>query len=78
MQVKTRKLWSLGLLLTLCVSWGQVTSSRDAVTVTKSNYRGWHNSIVLSNAQVEAVIVPAIGRVMQFRFKNAEATFWEN
>jgi hypothetical protein len=55
-----------------------VTGSQDAVTVTKTNYRGWRESIVLSNSQVEAVIVPAIGRVMQFRFQDAAATFWEN
>jgi hypothetical protein len=78
MKVQTWKLWGLGLLLSAVVSWGQVTGSQDAVTVTKTNYRGWRESIVLSNSQVEAVIVPAIGRVMQFRFQDAAATFWEN
>jgi Domain of unknown function (DUF4380) len=78
MQVKAWNLWGLGLLLSAVVSWGQIASSQDAVTVTKTNYRGWQNSIVLSNPQVEIVIVPAIGRVMQFQFKDAAATFWEN
>ncbi|WP_208821785.1 hypothetical protein [Tolypothrix sp. PCC 7910] len=48
------------------------------ITVTKTNYQGWKDSWVLSNGEVEAVIVPAIGRVMQFRFKGEENTFWEN
>lgn len=78
MQVKAWKLWSLGLLLTIILSWMQVVLSQDAVKVAKIDYRGWHNSIVLSNSQTEIVIVPAIGRVMQFRFQNEAATFWEN
>ena len=45
----------------------------------RTNYHGWANSILLSNGRVEAVIVPAIGRVMQFRFAGEEdGPFWEN
>ncbi len=44
-----------------------------------TNYHGWTNSILLSNGRVEAVIVPAIGRVMQFRLAGeADGPFWEN
>src|ERR1041384_218159 len=44
-----------------------------------TNYHGWTNSILVSNGRVEAVIVPAIGRVMQFRFAGEEdGPFWEN
>ncbi len=43
------------------------------------NYQGWPDAIVLSNGVVEAVIVPAIGRVMQLRFAGEqEGPFWEN
>ncbi|MBI4662536.1 MAG: hypothetical protein HY735_27290 [Verrucomicrobia bacterium] len=46
---------------------------------SSTNYHGWSNSIVLSNGQVETAIVPAVGRVMQFRFVDqAEGPFWEN
>src|SRR5438128_6848020 len=45
----------------------------------RTNYHGWADSILLSNGRVEAVIVPAIGRVMQFRFAGEEdGPFWEN
>lgn len=45
----------------------------------RTNYHGWTNSILVSNGRVEAVIVPAIGRVMQFRFAGEEGgPFWEN
>jgi hypothetical protein len=32
----------------------------------------------IGNGRVEAVIVPAIGRVMQFRFVHEDGPFWEN
>ena len=57
----------------------EVTANTIAkITVTKINYQGWRDSYILSNGQVEAVIVPKVGRIMQFRFKGGEATFWEN
>jgi hypothetical protein len=47
--------------------------------LVRTNYRGWEGSILLSNGRVEAAIVPAIGRVMQFRFAGEEdGPFWEN
>jgi hypothetical protein len=48
------------------------------VSVQKQNYRGWRDSLVMRNGKVEAVIVPAIGRVMQFGFAGEEGIFWEN
>lgn len=78
MKAKTLLLFCLGLFLTLffCL---EVTASIPAkVTVKKTNYQGWRNSWILSNGQVEAIIVPEVGRVMQFRFKGGENTFWEN
>src|SRR2546429_6615865 len=45
----------------------------------RTNYHGWTNSILVSNGRVEAVIVPAIGRVMQFRFAGEEGgPVWGN
>jgi hypothetical protein len=51
-----------------------------AVTVaTAQNHRGWTDALTLRNATVEAVIVPSIGRVMQFRFTgDTDGPFWEN
>ena len=49
------------------------------VTIKQIPYHGWPESLMISNGTVEAVIVPAIGRVMQFRFVGEEpGTFWEN
>lgn len=50
-----------------------------AVSITKTNYHGWADSYVIGNGKVEAVVVPAIGRVMQFRFAGeSDGPFWEN
>src|SRR6266481_4539376 len=49
------------------------------ITVLRTNYHGWPDSLLLSNGRVEAIIVPAIGRVMQFRFAGeSDGPFWEN
>ena len=49
------------------------------ITIQKQSYRGWNDALVMSNGIVEAVIVPSIGRVMQFRFAGeSEGVFWEN
>jgi hypothetical protein len=45
----------------------------------RTNYHGWADSILVSNGRVEAIIVPAIGRVMQYRLAGEEdGPFWEN
>jgi hypothetical protein len=47
--------------------------------VTRCAYHGWADAVRLSNGLVEAVVVPSIGRVMQFRFAGEETgPFWEN
>jgi hypothetical protein len=44
-----------------------------------TNYHSWANSVTVNNGLVEAVIVPTIGRVQQFRFLgDTNNAFWEN
>jgi hypothetical protein len=48
-------------------------------SVQHIDYKGWPNSLLLSNGLLEAVVVPAIGRVMQLRFAGErDGPFWEN
>ena len=48
-------------------------------TTAVTNYAGWTNTVLLNNGLVEAVIVPPVGRVLQFRFLGAsDGAFWEN
>ena len=47
--------------------------------LVRTNYHGWENAILVSNGRVEAIIVPQVGRVMQFRFSGQpDGPFWEN
>ncbi|HEX4945248.1 MAG TPA: hypothetical protein VFZ34_01125, partial [Blastocatellia bacterium] len=52
--------------------------AQSRVTVKQAEYNGWKDALILSNGKVEAIIIPSIGRVMQFRFVGEEGVFWEN
>lgn len=48
-------------------------------SVQHIDYKGWKDSLLLSNGLVEAIVVPAIGRVMQLRFVGEkDGPIWEN
>jgi hypothetical protein len=66
-------------ILFACGLCAFAVDSRAAVSITKTNYHGWSDCYVIANEKVEAVVVPANGRVMQFRFVGEnEGPFWEN
>lgn len=51
----------------------------DDADLRRVDYHGWQDSLVLSNGIVEVVVVPAIGRVMDFRFVGEEdGPLWQN
>jgi hypothetical protein len=53
--------------------------SKGKIAISRIEYRRWPESVLLSNGQIEVVIAPAIGRVMQMRFRgDEEGPFWEN
>lgn len=52
---------------------------RTRVTVTRIAWHGWPECYLIANGGVEAVVVPAIGRVMQLRVAGeTDETFWED
>jgi hypothetical protein len=52
---------------------------RAGVTIERISWHGWPDCYLIANGRVEAVVVPAIGRVMQLRLKGeADGAFWEN
>jgi hypothetical protein len=53
-------------------------SSVRGVTITRMEYHGWRESFLLTNGIVEAVVVPSISRIMQFRMAGERGVFWEN
>jgi hypothetical protein len=48
------------------------------VSIFQTSYHGWQDSWVLKNGKAEVVVVPTIGRIMQFRLIGQEGVFWEN
>lgn len=53
--------------------------TNSAAKVRMITYRGWTNSYVITNGMVEVFVVPAIGRIMQFKFPRSRfGPFWEN
>jgi len=76
-------LWLAALGVARCGSVAQASEHPppfDPVGfLIRTNYHGWTNSLLISNGRVEAIVVPAIGRVMQFRLTGDEdGPFWEN
>ncbi|MDM7926368.1 MAG: hypothetical protein QUS35_10165, partial [bacterium] len=41
-------------------------------------YRGWKDSVEIVNADCRVVVVPAIGRILHYGFRDGENVLWEN
>ena len=72
-------------LLTLALTmtgFGSAIFAQSVGTSTRIipvDYQGWTNSFFMSNGKVEAIVVPAIARVMQFRMTGDDVgVFWAN
>jgi hypothetical protein len=77
--VRLRMTWPARVAALACLATLlQAPAAIAKVTITRTNYHGWPDCYVLRNGKVEAVVVPAIGRVMQFGFVGEEGVFWEN
>jgi hypothetical protein len=47
--------------------------------VAKTPYHGWDQALTICNGKVEVIVVPEVGRVIQFRFAGEpDGPFWEN
>ncbi|MGA9071350.1 MAG: hypothetical protein WB424_13890 [Terracidiphilus sp.] len=56
-----------------------IQAAVPGVTIKRIAYQGWPECFLLSNGLVEAVVVPAIGRVMRFGLiGEPESAFWQN
>lgn len=55
-----------------------MTPSDAPIQIQVGPYQGWDRALSLRNALVEAVVVPSIGRIQQFRFLGEPGAFWEN
>lgn len=79
MRIRRKPLIILLAIVLLSLPSGNLASIAPRTSIKQANYRQWPDSFVLSNGQIEAIIVPAIGRVMQLRFAGEDdGPFWEN
>ncbi|MDB6035665.1 MAG: hypothetical protein JWM16_6003 [Verrucomicrobiales bacterium] len=84
----TQKIWtqaSIGfaatscLMLTACQPLTSSTNRGDSrVQITRETYHGWKDAIRVRNGKAFIIVVPSIGRVMQFGTDNDEGVLWEN
>ncbi len=69
------------VLIPLAVLYREFLGDRNppsSVSIRRINYEGWTNALSMVNEQAEVVVVPSIGRIMQFRFLGESGPFWEN
>jgi hypothetical protein len=75
----TLRLLTLAFIMT---GFGSALSAQTGIPSTRVipvDYQGWTNSYFMTNGKVEAVIVPALARVMQFRMTGDDlGVFWIN
>src|SRR5690242_1909803 len=71
---------SATLLLSACATrtTSPAATAAGAAAIVPIAYRGWPDALRLENAHVEAIVVPAIGRVMSFRFRDGSNVLWED
>jgi len=65
-------------LLALVVAWCLVFVSSAKVMITRTDYRGWKDSVRMSNGQVDLVFVPQIGRIMRYGYVDGPNMLWED
>ncbi|MBV8892647.1 MAG: hypothetical protein JO266_11865 [Acidobacteria bacterium] len=54
------------------------SKGQQKITISRFTYHGWPGSLLISNGTAETVVVPAVGRIMQFHFVAEPEVFWEN
>lgn len=57
---------------------GCVSSAGSGVRIERRPYAGWADAIWMENDAAWVVIVPSVGRVMQFGLADRPGVFWEN
>jgi len=70
--------WVLVLLFAVSSPSAAADQTGQREGISSITYHGWADSLLLNNGKAEVVIVPAIGRVMQFHFVGEDDIVWEN
>jgi len=80
--------WYYGLCLVICclMVWTQCRKDSEnpaepektGFVVHKINYNGWKEAIEIKNNSTQVVVVPAIGRIMFYGFKDGPNLLWND
>ena len=57
---------------------GRAVEGANPVRVNRVNYRGWDDSLLMTNGDVVVVIVPQVARIMKYAFVDGENVLWVN
>src|SRR5262245_1130248 len=49
-----------------------------AASMQGDSWRGWNDAVTLRNPKATVVVVPSIGRIMQFSLTGQEGPFWSD
>ncbi len=75
--------WALALVGAVWLISGaafadEVVAAAGSVTVTKTTFRGWEDCYLMTNGQLELVVVPQIARIMKLSIVGDENVLWVN
>lgn len=56
----------------------QKLKKMDIIKIHKILYKGWKNTIEISNSEIKIIVAPEVGRILFYGFINDENVFYEN
>jgi len=66
------------LLVSYALIMSSLANSQTKLKASHAEYHAWKEAVILTNGVAEVIVVPAIGRVIQFHFAGEEPVLWEN
>ncbi len=66
------------LLVSYALIMSSLANSQTKLKASHAEYHAWKEAVILTNGVAEVIVVPAIGRVMQFHFAGEDPVLWEN
>jgi hypothetical protein len=83
MKVPLNGVWLLSALLALALSGCSLFGSKvvhrsDSVTIRRTEWKGWRDCYVITNGEVEVVVVPQIARIMKYGIAGGKNMLWVN
>jgi hypothetical protein len=78
MKIRGFFIGSIALLALASVAAARASARVTEVTAQTVNYKGWADSVRLTNGTAEVVIVPAVGRILRYGYVGGPNLIWED